>query len=207
MSSELEATKVNRFRFLKLLYEKSGGDQFKWFNLSEIGRELELGADEAHRIMQYLNGESLAEYHSIGGDVGITHQGVKEIEQAISNPRAATGHFPPAINIIEVHGDVVGAQIQQATQASQQMMVSSDLQRELSGFLSELEKGISALALDGSKQRDLVADIDTMKAQLKASQPKRSIVREALSSIRSILEGAGATLLAAEAAKLLGLLA
>lgn len=44
-----------------------------------------------------------------------------------------------------------------------------------------------------------------MNAQLNVAQPKRSIAREALSSIRSILEGAG-TLLAAEAVKLVRLI-
>ena len=197
---------MNRFRFLKLLYEKTGADEHNWMSMWDIGQQLGFDKDETSRVTQYLAGEQLVKHWAIGGTIGITHWGIIEMESALTNPNQPTTYFPPAVNIIQVHGDVVGSQIQQATQASQQLMVNADIQRALSEFLSELEDRFSALQLDSSNQRDLKADIETIKAQLKASEPKRSILKEALSSIRSILEGVGATLMAAEAVKLLGLL-
>lgn len=66
-----------------------------------------------------------------------------------------------------------------------------------------MEKNLIEIKVETNILRDLKADIETIRAQLGATQPKRSIVREALSSVKSILEGAGAALLAAEAAKIL----
>jgi hypothetical protein len=100
-------------------------------------------------------------------------------------------------------GNIIDSQIQQATQASQQVQINQDLRRGLSEFLSELEKKIIELRLDEAKQRDLGADLETIKAQLNAAEPKRSIIKEALSSIRKILEAVGADLLAAKATELL----
>jgi hypothetical protein len=169
----------------------------------DLGSELGLEQEETHRITDYLRGENLLEYHGIGGEIGITHYGIVEMEQALSDPNKSTQHFPASVNIVQVMGNVIGSQIQQATQASQQVQISQDFQCGLSEFLSELEKKIIELRLDEAKQHDLSADLETIKAQLKASEPKRSIIKEALSSIRKILEGVGAALLAARAAELL----
>jgi hypothetical protein len=208
LSAEVEKARANRFRFLKLFYERTGGDEYKWFNMFEVGQDLGFEKDETSRVTQYLVGENLVIHRAVGGLIGITHWGIREMESALSNPNQPTKYFPPAVNIIEVHGDIVGSQIQQATQTSAQQIISPDVQRALTEFLSKLEADLAEVTrtLDKAKLVDLTADLDTVKAQLKASEPKRSIVKEALSSIRSILEGAGATLLAAEAIRLLSML-
>ena len=169
----------------------------------DLGKELGFDGETTQRITQYLNGEHLLKHWAIGGTIGITHWGVKEMEQALSNPNTPTTHFPAVVNVIQITGDVVGSQIQQATEESQQIQIAQDTQRALTEFLSSLEKDLTEIKAEANTLRNLKADIDTIKAQLGAAQPKRSIVREALSSIRSILESAGASLLAAEAAKIL----
>lgn len=168
-----------------------------------LGTELGFDRETTQRITQYLRGEHLLDPKAIGGLIGLTHFGIKEMEQALSNPNKPTAHFPAVVNVIQITGDVVGSQIQQATEGSQQIQITQDTQRALAEFLSSLEKGLTEIKAEANTLRDLKADIETIKAQLSAAQPKRSIVREALSSIRSILEGAGAALLAAEAAKIL----
>lgn len=203
MPIDLEKEKANRLRFVKLLYEKSGGDEFNWVSMWDLGKELGFDSGTTQRITQYLNGEHLLKHQALGGTIGITHWGVKEMEQALSDPNKPTTHFPAVVNVIQIAGDVVGSQIQQATEESQQIQITQDTQRALTEFLSRLEKDLTEIKAEANTLRDLKADIQTIKAQLGAAQPKRSIVREALSSVRSILEGAGATLLAAEAAKIL----
>jgi hypothetical protein len=203
LSIDIQKEKANRLRFVKLLYEKTGGDEYKWVNMRDLGKELGFDGESIQRITQYLNGEHLLTFQALGGVIGITHWGVKEMEQALSNPNQPTMHFPAAVNILHIAGDVVGSQIQQGTEASQQIQITQDTQLALTEFLSSLEKDLTEIKAEANTLRDLKADIQTIKAQLGAAQPKRSIVREALSSIRSILEAAGATLLAAEAAKIL----
>jgi hypothetical protein len=203
LSANLEKEGANRFRFVKLLYEKSGGDELKSSNMWDLGTELGLDRETTQRITHYLHGENLLDYTAGEGDVAITHHGIKEMEQALLQPDHATVHFPAAVNVIQIMGSVVGSQIQQGTQVSQQVQINQDTQRDLAGFLIKLEKALTEIKVDADTLRNFEADIQTIKAQLSAAQPKRSIVGEALSSIRSVLVSAGATLLAAEAAKLL----
>jgi hypothetical protein len=200
---DIEKERANRFRFLKLLYEQSAGNEYKWLNMWELGKELGLDSETTQRIEQYLSGERLLVAQAIGGAIGITHFGIVEMEQALSNPNQPTQHFPAVVNIIQITGDVIDSQIQQATDASQQMQINADIKRDLSAFLKSVEEAVNTLGLQESALRDITANASTIDAQLHASSPKRSIIKEALSSIRRILEGAGATLLAAEAVKLL----
>lgn len=48
--------------------------------------------------------------------------------------------------------------------------------------------------------KELSAEINTLRAQICSPKPKKSIIKETLQSVRSILEGAGATLLAEKVA-------
>lgn len=203
LSIDLAKERADRFRFLRLLYEKSGANECRDASMWDLGRELGLDHEATDRITGYLRGENLLKHVGMGGEIGITHQGIVEMEEALLRPDRPTQHFPPVVNIIQVAGNVVGSQIQQATQASQQVQVDQKIQRVASEFLSELEKEIDQLKLNETEIRDLRADMETIKAQLKASRPKHQIISVALSSIRRILEGVGATLLAKKAAELL----
>jgi len=169
----------------------------------ELGTALGLDQETTSRVADYLKGEYLLEFQTTGGGIGITHNGIVEMELAISNPKTPTTHFPAVVNIVQVTGNVIDSQIQQAAEGSQQIHVTQDLQRALSDLLSELDKSMSELKIEEEKQGILSADLDTIRAQLRSSEPKRSIIREALSSMRTILEGAGAVLLAGKVAELL----
>jgi hypothetical protein len=172
-----------------------------------LGQQLGLDREATMRITEYLRGENLLRHQGLGGTIGITHYGIIEIEQALSTPNQATQHFPAYVNIVQVMGDVVDSQIQQAGQAKTQIQVNEELQNVLSKFMIELDREISELKLETDEQRNLIANIETIKAQLKGSEPKHSIIKEALSSIKRVLEGVGAALLAAKAAELLTRLA
>jgi hypothetical protein len=139
----------------------------------------------------------------VGGGIGITHRGIVEIEQALSNPSQPTQHFPASVNIVQIMGNVVDSQIQQGAQVSQQVQISEDSRRDMSNFLQRLTESLASVKVNEESLTDLKADMDSIKAQLGARHPKRAIIREALSSIKGVLEGAGATILAAEATKLL----
>ena len=202
--NELEKKKADRFRFLKRLYEVGGGNRFAIFDEKEIGRDVELTPDETDAVTQYLEGENLIAFHG-GQAISITHWGVREIEKALSEPDHPTQYFPP-VNIINVHS-MVNSQIQQATHGSTQTLYLSKLDQDnLKMLLSEIKSTLASLNIGAQRTQDLSAEIRTIEAQLESSNPKRLIIREALQSVRNILEQVGAGVLVAEIAKfLLGL--
>jgi hypothetical protein len=71
----------DRSAFLKLLYEKSAGNQYKWFDFRELGKELELDEDTAFKVADYLAHEGLLKWQALGGILGITHFGIKQSEE------------------------------------------------------------------------------------------------------------------------------
>jgi hypothetical protein len=93
------------------------------------------------------------------------------------------------------HGNVGQAQVQQATQYSTQHIESVDVDK-LAGFVESLKNDIAKIKVPPEIQNELAAETATLEAQIKSPKPKHVIVRESLSSIRRILEGAGGAIAA-----------
>jgi hypothetical protein len=80
--SEIERRGDLRQRFLKLLYEASGGDTTGAIQMREIGAELGLEDQETDRIVQWLVDRGLVRWFSFGGNISITPEGVDAAEAA-----------------------------------------------------------------------------------------------------------------------------
>jgi len=139
--------------------------------------------------------------------ISITHEGIKEVEQALSEPKEPTAHFLP-VNVISI-GHMEGSQIQQATsESTQTYVVSEEHQRQLVEFIALLRNKLPDLELTNSHRAELQADLATLDAQVSSGRPKTRIIKESLRSVRRILEGAAAAVAATELLKYLpGLLA
>src|SRR5215204_5698821 len=99
----LEEKKIDRFNFLKNTYEKTTRGGLQMFDAAKIAEEMGLEKNEAELIVDYLEGEGLLKTHSDGWElISITHRGILEVEQALSEPSQPTEHFPPVINFINV---------------------------------------------------------------------------------------------------------
>ncbi|MCK4496825.1 MAG: hypothetical protein KAU24_01415 [Candidatus Aenigmarchaeota archaeon] len=191
----LEKIRKGRFQFLNKLFELSEGDEGSWHNMWKIGEELEFDRKNIHKIVQYLRGEGLIQDTGMGGEIGITHWGIREMEEALSNPNEPTNYFPP-VNIINV-GHMVNSQIQQASpQSTQTIVIKENKYDELIKIVKELNKSINKLGIQPEQISELKFDIKTIESQIKSPNPKHRIISESLSSVRRILEGATATMIA-----------
>jgi hypothetical protein len=117
MTDELEAIKRKRFEYLLLLYKTTQGSYDTLVHTWELGSEVGLTRDETGRIVDYLRREGLIRTLTFD-KVAITHQGVVQIEHALSQPDKPTDYFPP-VNIVQVQ-QMVNSQIQQGTYQSTQ---------------------------------------------------------------------------------------
>jgi hypothetical protein len=96
-------------------------------------------------------------------------------------------------NINNFFGSVQGAQIQQGTSGSFQVSFAKQFdQTALNEFFSLLRKEMPSLGLSSEIEQELDAEIKTAEAQARSPKPKNNVIRESLSSIRRIIEGAGA---------------
>ncbi len=194
MTTIVELKKM-RFQYLNLLYEKSKGDKFYRINMNVVGDELGFKRDETNSITQYLEGEGLMKYATIGGGIAITHKGIREIEEANSRPEQSSQYFPP-VNIINIH-HMEGSQIQQGNVSSSQKgsyQLTNGV--EVSQFLEFLKEKLVDLELNNDDASEIQADISTLELQVDSSRPKVGIIKESLLSIQRILEGASGAIAA-----------
>ena len=203
----IEKIRADRFRFLKALYETSGGDTYSFISMFEIGKSLGFDLSNTSNIAQYLKSESLIEFRTRGALISISHYGICQVEDAISQPEESSQYFPPVNNI--TIGTMINSSIQQASPKATQIFTQGDARcEELQQLINEIKNGIFQLDLQENNRKDVAADIATLNAQLASSKPKSVIITESLSTIRSVLEGvtgsAIATALIAAIAKFLG---
>ncbi len=134
----LEQTKINRYKFLKCMYDESNASEHFIMDMWEIGKLLKLNNAETAKIVDYLKGEYLLKFMSAGGGIGITHEGIKEIEDTIENPSEKTEHFPSYIvNTINVFGDINNSNVEQGA-----LNMSKEINVVFNLFETEIKKEI-----------------------------------------------------------------
>jgi hypothetical protein len=187
-----------RFLYLNALYEKSDGDSHAHIDMWELGEEIQFTKEVTDKVVEYLKGEHLLEYVTLGGIIAITHYGVVKVEEALSSPQEETKYFPPVVNIMNVH-NIIGSQVQQGSDGSRQTIsLSESAMSSMHELVKELLGKITSIELDENISRDAEAEIKTIDAQLSASKPKLNIIKESLNSLKIILESAAGNVIAAE---------
>jgi hypothetical protein len=193
---DIEQRQANRLLVMKAIFDASGGSEHKEVLGHELAAKLGLTDQELGDACRYLAGEGLIEEAApdMSGSpvpywVNIRHLGIKEIEQSLRAPNEPTKHFPPAISVIHIEGNVIGSAIQSGSPGAQQEMSIGDLDLgAVREFLREYDAHAADLELSGPAADELAAEIDTVRAQLRSPKPKKHIIRESLVSVRIILE-------------------
>ena len=194
--TRLEQKRANRFRFLNALYETTDGRRDHMISMWELGDQIGMDRETTSGAVEYLVGEHLMEYLAIGGEVGITHYGITQVERALERPTEPTQYFPPVVNITHVHGSMTNSQIQQGSAGSSQVLhvAPADLDA-VRRFVTEFAQAVAASDLRGNLRAETDAEIATLNAQLQSPKPKAGIIAEGLRSLRTILEGAAGSVL------------
>lgn len=191
----LEAKKKARFRLLHALYDITDGNLHKWLPLFDVGGHIGLSREETLLAGDYLKGEGLLEYRATGPTVGLTHHGVKEVEDALEHPDRPTQHFLP-LNVINV-GTMIGSSILQAGNHSSQAATVTDYNAtDLRHMMTAIRAAVADPKVPKETKAEVLADVGTIEHQLDSPKPKSNIINEAIKSIRNVLEGISAGIIA-----------
>jgi hypothetical protein len=106
-----------------------------------------------------------------------------------------------AVHIDTFIQGVSGSQIQVNSPGARQQQGMSNEQIAEVRRLVELVEGALRGSSDSEEVRELRAEIATLRAQSESPKPKRSVIRESLSSLRAVLEGAAGEILASRLAE------
>jgi hypothetical protein len=98
--NRLNEIRVQRFAFLRSVYDETYGTTERMVQLTDIGAKVGFDEDLTERIVAYLIDEGLLEWGAMGGLIELTHWGLKEVEEVLSAPdrcreRAQRGHDDP----------------------------------------------------------------------------------------------------------------
>jgi hypothetical protein len=201
-AEELAKERQRRMAFARAVYERTVSGDFRFANLYEVGESLGFDPATTRRVMDYLNGEGVAQYVVSGGNVALTHAGRVEVEQAISSPDQPTRHFA-AINFITI-GTMTNSQISQGSQSSPQTQTISLTPEQLGDlvkFVREFRQALPKLNLPEADQREAEAELQTVEAQANSTKPKHVVIKSTLDTLKEILLRVGSSVAAQELLK------
>ena len=175
-----------RFEFLMAVYDATGGSKSSAVSIWKIGESLGLSRDDTGNITDYLTDEGLIVVKDVGTFVGMTHQGIKEVEAAKNEPQKATEHFSTQI-INNFHAPVTNAAFQQGNQNStQNVNMMSQAVPELEDWLDQMESVLSTLDSVGAEaKRGISNNIAAVRAELEDPDPDPGIIKKSLERVRS----------------------
>lgn len=182
----IEQKRADRFAFMKKLYQETEGNRTHYieFSSEDFGKDFDWSEPYFQSIYQYLNSEGLIT------NTGITHKGIKEVEEALLNPGKSTDHFP-AINLTINH---ISGNSQSNIQVGNHNSASIELSQSDQEYFEKLERYLGnvlqMLETLGKENAELTADYQTLKAQLESPKPKKTILQEVAKSVKTIVEGA-----------------
>ncbi len=183
---DIEDIRKKRFQFLSALYKETDGYPFTMhLTIADIGEKSGIGSTDAEKIAQYLDDERLIEIMDKDRHIRILHGGVKEVEDALSQPDKPTKHFPP-MNVIYVE-QMYDSQFAQGPGATMYIVTAED-RRTIVKAISLLKEHLDEFDLPHEQKSDLQADAETIEAQMKSSKPKWTIIKESAASINEKLQ-------------------
>ncbi|GAA4718964.1 hypothetical protein [Phytohabitans rumicis] len=204
---DINAKRKLRTAFMNWLFETTGGSQ------DELGRPAGFKVPDGwageppteadiRDVVRYLEGEYLIKAHwTMGGlpSVQLTHEGIREMEQAHSAPTERTEHFVPLVNITNIQGSVIGSQLQQGSPGSSQTGHFEINQRESAeAFVAAARKLLVHEAMDQDTRSEAEADLAMMSHELEKPAPRWPILKTIGATVRDSLAKAAGTAAAVE---------
>lgn len=188
---DVERRRADRFRYLKEACEATEWDIHNGVDMWDIGRSLGFLEPETERIVQYLVDEKLMAYVALGGIVRVTHEGIKEVEWAITSPSEGTEHFPPVTvinNIMNVAGGLSNSQVMQSSNHSSQSIAAAPIDTAaVRQILDEVKASLSALP--ETVREDVSGHVQSAEGQLRVSNPSGAVLKSILGSIALSVTG------------------
>jgi hypothetical protein len=127
------------------------------------------------------------------GRVVLTHQGIKEVEDARMRPNSSTDHFQPNTinNVLYNFGTMNNPAIQQGTSNSNQTIIVTPEQkvliiesiRQLKEIIQQRE------SIPYEKYEEIENEISNAELESKSKKPKWGRVKDSLTFIKNIAEG------------------
>lgn len=177
---------AQRLALLHAIYDACYGAEEVYASLHEIFAELDATPSEADAALIYLKNEGLIEQMT-ESNVGLLHEGVREIERSIKNPGDATERFEQIVVKQHFHGPVGAVQNGDGNVANVQQ-VFGERASEILNAIARLRAGVEALP---PKERAEAAElIEAVEVEVKSPSPRMALAKSALGTLQPLLQAA-----------------
>ena len=194
-SVHVDRASIDRFLSQAYAVATAPGNPQGFFTHEEVGAALGLDESVAHRIASYLEDRGLLIRVA---DEGLFVLSARGLDVAMDGHTTAPAAPETRQQQIIVGRDVVNSTLQQAASCAQQSAsIIAKNQSALKKHLEELLQGVLKSKLDPAGKAEATASIKTMQAQLESPKPNATVMQQAWSTVRRVLEGAAASLTAA----------
>lgn len=150
--------------FLRALNDRLDGDTGGSVSMYGVGENLGMDRAASSRIAENLMGLGLVEIRTLSGAIGITPAGAERVGTG-SGTAAGMGDGP---------------------------LLDDSGRPHVESTVAELKCRIGGMGFDFDPLAELVADLQTIDAQLASPRPKTAILRACFQSIADVLSEAGA---------------
>jgi hypothetical protein len=152
--------------FFRSLFIRTGGNIQKQVSMHEIGSEAGLDKSASKTVAEELMSLGLIDIRTLSGGIGLTEEGTLEAQNRFADvPSISAGN-------IKLGNDPVVSEKNRAT---------------ITDILTDLKPRIGKLGMAFDDLTELIADIQSLEAQMQSSRPKTAIVRECFRSMRPTL--------------------
>jgi hypothetical protein len=148
---------------------------------------------EVRKRVSYLQGEGLLKASGTTDDIKsitLTHRGVREVEDAISEPDKPTEHFPPLDSVRASAASDSPTRRPDSEAARALTVITENNRLEVVRMIQALKSWPDQLDLDEEQRSEIEADIQTIEAQLGSPRPKAQLLEISLQSIKRTIEEA-----------------
>lgn len=192
---------AKRYDLLQKLYRAVSGSQSKIIDFPSFAIEHGAGRQEADDILDYFLGERLVDLVADEGAVTLSHRGIVEIEQSMTNPNVSTEHFSTQV-IQHFHGSVGAVQNAAHSTANVNQNIGANV-LEVISLLQDLRLKFQELPQE--KRVEALELVDGLEAEAKAEGRSVARLKAMFSSLLPFVSDVGANVLAATIAQGLGL--
>jgi hypothetical protein len=170
--TETSALPDSSVPFFRSLFIKTSGDKKKQVSMHEIGNEAGLDKPASKTVAEELMSLGLIDIRTLSGGIGLTEEGVLEAQRWFAD-----------IPGIGAAGITLG----------KHPIVGEKNGTAISDILTGLKPRVGKLGMAFDDLTELLADIQSLEAQMRSPRPKSAIVRECFCSMLPTLTRSGET--------------
>lgn len=188
LALNIERRKADRLRVLEEVYDRTDATDRELIDGAVIADALGMSNDYIGNVVRYLEAKGhLTGHWVMSGDVAIqiTPHGIDVVETMRSEPDRETAELASHRQTMIIHGNVSNSQIGQAGGDVSQTL-SADSREQVATFIKNFRAALPSLHLADDVQAEVVAELDTVEAQLRSPRPKRQILQASLNFLRDV---------------------